>query len=69
MVMSPLQYETMRIDRLDRELRLPLGRSSHDIVYTAVVCWPVKYHCEGSPFEACDYRIRTLGLDGVTGNE
>lgn len=64
MTMSTLQYETMRIDQLKQPRRLTLY-PDHDLVQSVVVCWPVKYHMKGSPFETCDYYLSTLGMDGV----
>lgn len=64
MTMSTLQYETMRIDRLKEPRRLTLY-PDHDLVLSVAVCWIVLYHCKGSPFEAKDYYLSTLGMDGV----
>lgn len=64
MTMSTLQYETMRIDRLHQPRRLTLY-PDHDLVLCVAVCWVLKYHLKDSPFEACDYYLSTLGMDGV----
>lgn len=64
MTMSSLQYETMRIERLLKPRRLTLY-PDHDLVLSVTVCWAGMYHMKGSPFEACDYYLSTLGMDGV----
>ena len=61
--MSPLQFQTMMIAPLEKPLRLRLwGR---DCVLSVTVCWALKYHMKNSLFEARDYNVATLGLDGV----
>lgn len=62
--MTPLQFETMRIDRLIEPRRLMLHKS-HDIVHCVAICWAVMYHFENSPFKPTDYYVQTIGLDGV----
>lgn len=64
MTMSTLQYETMRIDRLLQPRRLTLY-PDHDLVLCVTVCWVLKYHLKNSPFEAKDYYLSTIGMDGV----
>lgn len=61
--MSPLQFETMMIRPRIEPLRLRL--QGRDLVLSVMICWAVKYHLKGSPFEARDYNVPTIGLDGV----
>lgn len=63
-MMTPLQYETMMIVPLTHPQRLTLHKS-HDIVRCVAICWATKYHMRNSPFEAIDYFVQTIGLDGV----
>lgn len=62
--MTPLQFDTMMIIPLTEPTRLRLPKS-HDLVMNVQICWAMKWFFKSSPFHPTDYRVQTIGLDGV----